>query len=181
MKNARTALLAATAAVLLSGCISMTPATYMVSPDIKQTLKQYDGSKLQVSQIEGPADFNAMCRAVGNVQIENGLSVPQFIQKSYNDELKFAGLHAENGVQLKGKLTRVEFSSSASLVNGYWDLALSLASSNGKSMNVETRHDFESGFNGATACNNTSQALAQAAQALVRKTVADPRFGTLIR
>jgi hypothetical protein len=122
-----------------------------------------------------------MCRAVGDVKIENGLTVPQFIQKSFNDELKFAGIHAGNGVQLKGNLTRIEFSSSASLVKGYWDLALNLSSSNGKSMSVENRHDFDSGFDGATACNNTSQALAQAAQALIRKTVADPRFGTLVR
>jgi hypothetical protein len=181
VKTARAAALAAAAAVLLSGCMSMTPATYMVSPDIKKSLEPYQGSKLEVAQLTGPANFDAMCRAAGNLRFENGMTVPQFIQKSFNDEFKFAGIHAENGVKLTGTLTRVEFSSSASLVNGYWDLALSLASSNGKSMNVDARHDFSSGFDAITACNNTSQALAQAAQALIRKTVADPRFATLVR
>lgn len=180
MKISR-ALIAALAAAVLGGCASLTPATYTVSPEIRQSLKAYEGTRVRLAELGGPAQFDAMCRAVGNLRLENGLTVPQFVQKAFNDELKFAGLQADGGVQLKGRLTRAEFSSSASLVSGYWVLAMTLASSNGKSMDVEARHEFDSGFNGLTACNNTSQALAQASQALIRKTVADPRFATLVR
>jgi hypothetical protein len=165
----------------LGACVTLNPATYTVSPEIRQSLQAYEGNKMRLAELAGPAKFDAMCRAVGNLQIDGGLTVQQFVQKAFNDELKFAGLLADNGVQLKGTLTRAEFSSSASLVNGYWELAMTLTSSNGKSMAVEARHEFESGFSGLGACNNTSQALAQASQMLIRKTVADPRFATLVR
>lgn len=179
MKSTVAAALAA--AALLSGCMSMTPATYIVSPDIKQALAPLQGSKAALVSMEGPAGFNPMCRAVGNLAFENGLTVAQFVQKAFNDELRYAGVFGEGGAQLKGTLLRAEFSSTASLVNGYWDLALRLESANGQSMTVEARHEFESGFNGITACNNTSQALAQAAQMLVRKAVSDPQFARMVR
>jgi len=181
MKTTRAVWMSVAMAVLLPGCVSITPATYIVSPDIRQSLKPFEGSKVKVTSAVGPGNFDPMCRAAGNLRFENGLTVPQFVKKSFNDEFKFAGIEAENGVQLSATLTRIEFSSSASLVNGYWDLGLTLASSNGATMSTDVHYDFQSGFNALTACNNTSQALAQAAQALVRKTVADPRFASLIR
>ena len=180
MKSARSICIACAAALMLSGCISMTPATYMVSPDITQSLRAYEGSKARVVKIDGPANFDPMCRAAGNLRFENGMTVPQFVEKGFNDEFKFAGIYAADGVSLRGRLTRIDFSSSASMVNGYWDLALSLESSNGKSLGMESRYDFESGFNALTACNNTSRALATAVQKLIRKIVADPRFGSLL-
>lgn len=67
------------------------------------------------------------------------------------------------------------------MVNDDWDLDLTLTSSNGKSMQVPVHYDFSAGFSGITACSNTRQALARAAQSLVRKTVADPRFSTLLK
>lgn len=176
----RTFMAAVAAALLLSGCITMTPATYMVTPDVKQALSRYAGARVEVATMTGPVDFDPMCRAVGNLKFENGLTVPEFVRKALNDEFKYAGIHSEGGVRLEGALTRVEFSSSASVVKGYWELALALVSSNGASMSTEVRYDFDSGFNGVTACNNTSQALAQATQALIRKIAADPRFATLV-
>ena len=169
----------ALAGLALSGCISMTPASYMVSPDVKAALKPYEGAKVQVTEMMAPAGFNPMCRAVGNLKFENGLTMAEFVQKGFNDELRYAGVYGAD-TQLKGKLTRAEFSSTNSLVKGSWDLALVLESSNGKSMSVESRYDFDSGFSGITACDNTSKALAQATQGLVRKTVADPRFASLL-
>jgi hypothetical protein len=181
MKTAHSICITSAAALTLSGCISMTPATYMVSPDIKQSLRAYEGSKAHVVEVAGPSNFDPMCRAAGNLRFESGMTVPQFVEKAFNDEFKYAGIYAPEGVSLRGRLTRIDFSSSASIVNGYWDLALSLESSNGKSLSEESRYDFESGFNAVTACNNTSQALATAVQALIRKTVTDPRFGSLVR
>lgn len=168
-------------ALALGGCVSITPATYTVSPEIRQSLAQYYGQHASVVAMTAPASFDPMCRAVGNVRIENDLSVAQFVQKAFNDELRYAGIAGEGGVQLTGTLNKVDFSSSASVVNGYWDLDLTLTSSNGKSMQVPVHYDFSAGFSGITACSNTSQALARAAQALVRKTVADPRFSTLLK
>jgi hypothetical protein len=168
-------------AVLLPGCMSMTPARYLVSPDTREVLRTYAGSKVRVVDMTGPGDFNAMCRGAGNVRIADGMTIPQFVEKGFNDELRFASLHADDGVRIRGAVTKVEFSSSAALVNGWWDLAISLQSSNGRSMSVASRHDFSAGFDAVTACNNTSQALGTAVQLLVRKTVSDPEFAALVR
>jgi hypothetical protein len=181
MKKLAAPAFAVAIALLLSGCISMTPANYMVTPESKAELQKYAGSRIAVDAIDGPAEFSAMCRGVGNVRTPDNMAIGQFIAKGFNDELRFAGLHATNGVHLKGRVTRAEFSSSAALVNGWWELAVTLESSNGKSMDVSNRYDFEAGFVGASACNNTSLALGPAAQALVRKAVGDPGFAALIR
>lgn len=167
--------------LLLTGCISMTPGKYMVSPEAKEVLQKYQGNKFAVTQVTGPAQFDSMCRAVGNVTFDEGMTLAQFVAKGFNDELKYAGVHGDNGVKLKGTITKAAFSSSAAVVNGWWDLGLALESSNGKSMAVENRYEFEAGFVGAAACNNTSRAVGPAVQQLVRKVVADPRFADLVR
>ncbi|MFZ3324163.1 MAG: hypothetical protein WA190_17445 [Usitatibacter sp.] len=159
----------------------MTPATYMVSQDTKSALAKYQGAKLMFADLSGPAAFDPMCRAVGKISVADGMTIGQFVAKGFNDELKFAGLYAADRVKLTGTVTKAAFSSSAAVVNGYWDLAITLQSINGQSMSVESHHDFEAGFIGASACNNTSRALGPAVQQLVQKTVNDPRFAALIR
>jgi hypothetical protein len=177
----RGAFAAAACALALSGCMTMTPANYMVSQESKAALAKYAGSKVIVTQVASPATFDRMCRAVGNVEIADKMDIGHFVAKGFNDELKFAGIYADNGVKLTGAVTKAAFSSSAALVNGWWDLGLTLQSSNGQSMSIESRHEFESGFVGASACNNTSMALGPAVQQLVQKTVSDPRFATLLK
>ncbi|HEX4332267.1 MAG TPA: hypothetical protein VH040_09020 [Usitatibacter sp.] len=159
----------------------MTPATYMVSPDTKSSLARFQGATLVVADIAGPATFEPMCRAVGKISVADDMTIGQFIARGFNDELKFAGLYAANGVKLTGTVTKAAFSSSALIVNGYWDLAITLQSSNGQSVAIENRYDFDAGFIGASACNNTSRALGPAVQQLVQKTVNDPRFAALVR
>lgn len=179
MRQLLAGVLALALPVALSGCMTLTPAAYMVSPDVKQSLSAYQGAHLHVDSISGP-DVDLMCRAVGKVRIEHDLTVPEFVQKAFNDEFRYAGLDGSGGAHLTGRLTRIDFSSSSGAVNGYWDLALTLQSATGSALETSVHYEFESGFVGASACNNTGLALAQAAQALVRKTIADPRFPNLI-
>jgi len=165
----------------LSGCMTMTPATYMVSPDAKAALGKYAGSKVAVADLGAPAAFDPMCRAVGNVKIANDMSLGQFVAKGFNDELKYAGLYSDSGVRLTGAVTKAAFSTSAQVVNGWWDLGISLKSSNGQSMTMENRYEFEAGFVGASACNNASRELGTAVQKLVSRTVTDPQFAALLK
>jgi len=168
-------------ALALSGCISMTPATYMVSTDAKAALQKYQGSRVAVGEIANPPSFDAMCRAVGNVQFGDGLSPGQFVARGLADELKYAGLQAAGGVRLDGALTRVAFSTSAGITGGWWDIGLTLRSSNGASMAIDHKYEFEAGFVGPAACNNASRAFGPAVQQLVYKTITDPRFAGLVR
>lgn len=172
----------ATAAVLLlAGCSTMTPARYSVSVDNHQALKQYAGKSFWIASMGSPASFDANCRVMGPIQASDGMSIPQFVHKAFNDELKLAGLYNEKGVAINGALNRVEFSSTAGVTGGWWDLALALTSSNGQSLAVENRYEFKSGFDAITACNQTAQALGPAVQDLIKKAVTDPRFAALVR
>ncbi len=168
-------------ALLSAACSTMTPARYSVSIDNNQVLKQFAGSKARVVSITAATDYDANCRLMGPIQASDGMTIPQFIEKALNDELKFANIYADQGTALTGRLTKVAFSSTSGLTNGWWDLAVTLTSSNGKSMSAENRYEFKSGFDGITACNQTAQALGPAVQDLIKKTVTDARFGDLLR
>lgn len=171
----------AAVAMLTVGCSTMTPARYTVSIDNNQALKRYEGSKVMVASVSSSGGYDANCRLMGPIQASDGMTIPQFVEKAFNDELKFANIYSDQGVSLQGDLTRIAFSSSARLTNGWWELALKLTSSNGKSMMVESRYDFKSGFDAVTACNQTAQALGPAVQDLIKKTVTAPQFGELLR
>ena len=79
----------------------MTPARYAVSVDNNLALKKYEeGSRVKVVSMAAPASFDPNCRLMGPIQGSDGMTVPQFVQKAFNDELKFANLYAEDGVTL---------------------------------------------------------------------------------
>jgi hypothetical protein len=56
----------------------------------------------------------------------NGMIIPEFVQKAFNDELKFASIYSDSGTQLAGTSTKIEFSSVSGLTGGWWDLGLRL-------------------------------------------------------
>ncbi len=164
----------------LSACSTMTPARYAVSVDNNQILKQYAGKNVNLASMTAPANYDSNCRLMGPIHASDNMTIPQFVQKAFNDEFKFAGLYAENGTKLDGTLDKIQFSSVSGLTNGWWDLALTLKSSNGKSLSAENKYVFKSGFDAITACNQTAQALGPAVQDLIRKAIADPAFQSLL-
>ncbi len=162
------------------GCSTMTPARYAVSVDNNQVLKQYSGKTLNLASMGAPADYDSACRLMGPIKASDNMTIPQFVAKAFNDEFKFAGLYSENGTKIDGALTKIKFSSTSGLTSGWWDLGLTLTSGNGKSLSTENRYEFKSGFDAITACNQTAQALGPAVQDLIKKTVSDPAFPTLL-
>lgn len=167
--------------IACAGCSTMTPARYSISVDTNQILKQNKGAKVAVVSMNAPQTFDANCRLMGPIQAADGMSIPEFVRKAFNDELKFAEIYNEKeGIQLTGTMDHISFSSSAGLTNGWWDLGLTLRSANGKSLTVSSRYDFPSGFDAITACNQTAQALGAATQDLIKKAVSDPSFKQLL-
>lgn len=175
----RTMLLTAVA-VLVTGCSTMTPARYAVSIDNNQALKQQAGAAVKMASVGAQGKYDSSCRLMGPIKAGDGMTIPQFVQKAFNDEFKFANIYSESGVSLDGTMTRIEFSSVSGLTNGVWNLAATIKSSNGKSMDAAVSYPFKSGFDAITACNQTAQALGAAVQDLIKKTVTDPQFGALI-
>jgi len=152
-----------------------------MSVDNNLALKKYEGSKVRVASMSSPADFDSNCRLMGPIEASDGMTIPQFIEKAFNDELKYAEIYSSDGVAISASLSRIEFSSTSGLTNGYWHLGMDLRSTNGKAISVDNRYDFKSGFDAITACNQTAQALGPAVQDLIKKAVTHPEFGTLIQ
>lgn len=167
--------------LMATACSTMTPARYSMSIDNNQALKKFDGSKVRITSMTPPANFDAACRLMGPIQASDGMTIPQFVEKALNDEFKFANIYSESGTSLKGTLKAIDFSSTTGLTGGFWHINMELNSSNGKSMNVDNRYDFKSGFDAITACNQTAQALGPAVQDLIKKAVTHPEFAELIK
>jgi hypothetical protein len=152
-----------------------------VSVDNIQHLKSLEGAQAAVSTFSQSASFSSNCRLMGPIEPADGLSVPQFISNAFNDEFKMADIYSESGVQIKGEITKIEFSSISGLTNGYWDIGLNLVSSNGESLSVNNKYSFKSGFDAITACNATADALSPAVQDLIEATITHSDFDDLIQ
>jgi hypothetical protein len=169
------------ALLLLSACSTMQPPRYSISVDNIQKLKTYEGAKVQIASLSQSAKFDPNCRLMGPIEPADALTCPQFICKAFNDELKMAGLYSTEGVSIKGDITKILFSSTSGLTNGFWDIALELQSSNGESLSVSNKYTFKSGFDAITACNATADALTPAVQDLIKTAVFHPDFIKLIK
>ena len=180
MKKWSIGFLAASLAMALSGCSTMTPARYAVSMDNNMVLKEYQGKNMDLVSLTAPTEYDSACRMMGPIHAADGETIPEFVRKAFNDEFKFAGVYGDSGAKLSGSVDKIEFSSTSGLTNGWWDLAVTLKSSNGNSMSVENKYKFKSGFDAITACNQTAQALGPAVQDLIQKSITDPRFKSLL-
>lgn len=166
--------------MMISACSTMQPPRYAVSVDNIQALKSYTGSKVEVVSLNQTIKFSPNCRAMGPIEPADGLTIPMFISKAFNDELKMAGLHSTEGTKITGDITKMEFSSITGLTNGYWDMGIALKSSNGNTLSVSNKYTFKSGFDAITACNATADALTPAVQDLIKAAVTNPDFKKLL-
>jgi hypothetical protein len=166
--------------LVMTGCSTMQPPRYNVSVDNIQALKNYDGSEAEITGLIQSSQFASNCRLMGPIEPADGLTIPAFISKAFNDELKMADLYSTNGVQISGNVLKIGFSSVSNLANGYWDIELQLNSSNGNQLAVSNRYNFKSGFDAITACNATADALTPAVQDLINAVVTHPDFKKML-
>ncbi len=96
----------------------MTPARYSVSMGNKLSLKKHTGSKINVATLDTTANFDAACRMIRPIQASDGMMIPQYIQKAFNDELKFADVYGDSGIHPDGELSKIALSSSSGLTSG---------------------------------------------------------------
>jgi hypothetical protein len=87
-------------------------------------------------------------------------------------------IYSESGpISLTGNLDQVDFSSTS----GAWSLAVTVKSSNGRTLSVAHSYDYESSFVGEKACALTAQAFGPAVQVLIGKLVHNPDFAALVK
>jgi hypothetical protein len=162
--------------VLVSGCFALSPGLYPVSVNNNQVLKQFYGKKVMLTKLELAVPYDSMCRAFGPIQFKEELTIAQFIQQAFNDEFKVANIFSEEGIHLTGTVDKITFSS----VKGWWDIAITLHSTNGRTVHAENRYHFGRGFFDPTVCYLAARDFGPSVQALIHKTITDPEFGLLL-
>ena len=168
---------------MLAACETPTTQRYAISADNNVALRNLGVTGIGVKDFAGPAEFSSNCRALGPMKVADGLSHTQYIQKAFEDELKTAGAFAASSprVAIGGRVTRLEFSSSKGLTRGYWQIELSLESSNGKRLDANEYYEFDSGFVANDACRNTAEAFSRAVQNLMGKVAKSSSFPDLVK
>lgn len=172
-------LLATFAMFAVSGCSTYAVPRYSPSVENVTALRTAKGTQVNVGPFaaKGREASSITCRAVGPIKTPDGEPFSQYIRKAFISDLTLAEVYsAAAPVTLTGTVDKVDFSSTS----GGWVLALTVASSNGKSVHVDETYDFSSSFFGETACNQTAQAFMAGVQDLIGKLVRDPGFGPLI-
>lgn len=165
--------------VLASGCSTYSASRYSISTDNVVALRLLNGKTVNVGVFSAstPGQTEIMCRGVGPIKTPDGETFTDFVRKALLDELRIANAYSSSApVTITGNLDAVDFSSSS----GNWNLALTVRSSNGKSMSVLESYSYTSSYYGETACNQTAQAFMPAVQNLVGKVVRSPEFMALI-
>jgi len=110
------------------------------------------------------------------------MTFQSYLQTALADELKVAGPYDEKNpkIVLFGNIDKLAFSSTKSLTNGEWIIGLRVTSSNGMSAYVSERYQFESAFEGGSACRRTAEAFLPAVQNIIAKLVRSAEFRSLI-
>lgn len=169
----------------LAACETPTSQRYAVSADNNIALRSLGVVGIAVGTFTGPANFNATCRLVGPLQVADGLTHTQYIQRAFDSELKLSGVAPVSGsprIVLTGIVTRLDFSSvTGAGSRDNWAIDLTLRSSNGKSLNVQARHEFNSGFLGTEACRQTADAFPRAVLDLIANALRHSQFSALVR
>lgn len=151
-------------------------------PDNLPVLRALPQGKVKVDPFILTTTFDASCRGGANIDPPINMTYQGYLQAALADELKVAGLYEEKSprVVLSGSIDKLTFSSTKSLTNGEWSMGLKITSSNGKSVYASELYQFESGFEGGTACRRTAEAFLPAVQNLIAKLIRTAEFRALL-
>lgn len=173
---------AVAAAVLLAGCETPTTQGYAALGSNTTALRTLGVEGVGVGAFTGAEDFSASCRAFGTLSAA-GVTHREYIRRAFEEELLTAGIGSLSGprVVLTGVINELNFSSVSNVIGGYWNIRVTLKSSNGAAMTKAVRHEFGSGFLADNACKNAADAFLRATQDLVSAFVRDPGFKTVVQ
>lgn len=165
-------------AVLVAGCETYSAPRYGVSADNVVVLRNLGPARVRVGAFAEPPEFKDGCRAAGPITAADGMGFAAYIRKALIDELKIAAVYDDSGdITLTGTLDQLAFSSTVA----YWDILLTVASSNGRSVSVQENYKFPGAFAAETACKRVADAYFPAVQNTLQKLIASPAFPGLIR
>ena len=155
------------ATLLFTGC-GIKTNEYNVSADNVQTLRNYQDLKLDVSNFtaSNKDESSVMCRLAETVSTPKGEPFSEYIKDAFVSELKMAGVYDKNSdLKISGNLNKIYGSSMFG--NAYWEMDVTVTSSNGNSITVNTKRDYPSSYLASTACNNMGTSFAPSVKQLI--------------
>ena len=168
--------------ITLAGCSTYAAQRYSIAATNIVGLRAFRGQQVNVGPFSAakPGRSEITCRAVGPIKTPDGEPFEEFIRKAFVADLDIAEVYsAAAPVTLTGHLDAIDFSSG--LTDAAWDIAMTISSTNGKRLSVESHYSFAGNFVGEVACNQTAQALMPAVQDLIGKIIGHSDFATLLR
>lgn len=168
----------------LAGCsTTSTPVQYKASTRNVVTIEEYvrdTGAKVKTNEFSAApgVEGSPWCRANGPVSLGSGKTAAEFIREAFQEELFLAKAYAGNApVSIGGRIDKLTFSS---VTPANWEIGITLMSSNGKTLQVENTHRFDTSWDAWSACKNVADAFSPAVQGVLSKAVSDPRFKSLL-
>jgi len=148
------------------------------------SLKLSNDISAHVDSFESTVSNSRLCRFAAYIAPPDNVSFERYIQMALADELRATGMldNSSQIVSLKGVIEDLDFSSAArgEFEKGEWRIKLKLISSNGKSLTVSDKYEFESHFFGGIACKRTADAFLPAVQKIIGKLIKDQSFAALL-
>lgn len=169
------------ATFLFTGC-GIKTSEYNVSADNVQTLRDYKELKLDVSNFTATNgdESSVMCRLAETISTPKGEPFSEYIKEALVSELKMAGVYDKNSnLKISGNLDKIY--GSTMFGNAYWEINVTITSSNGKSITVNTKRDYPSSYLASTACNNMGTSFAPTIKQLIGDIVNHKDFSELLR
>ena len=169
------------ATLLFTGC-GIKTNEYNVSADNVQTLRNYQDLKLDVSNFtaSNKDESSVMCRLAETVSTPKGEPFSEYIKDAFVSELKMAGVYDKNSdLKISGNLNKIYGSSMFG--NAYWEMDVTVTSSNGNSITVNTKRDYPSSYLASTACNNMATSFAPSVKQLIGDILDHKDFSKLVR
>jgi len=168
------------AVLLLTGC-GIKTADYSVSAKNVQKLRSYTNVKIGINSFtaETNNESTVLCRAAETIETPNDEAFEKYIENALKDELIMANIYDENAtLKLSGHLKKVYASSM--IGNAYWSFDMKITSSNGNSIDLESKNEYGSAFLAFTACNNMGSSFAPSVKNLINDILTHPNFNSLI-
>jgi hypothetical protein len=183
MKKVITLSLIVAATVLMSGCANKVP-TYSNTPQNMRAVKSVAATAAPInignftSTNEG--ESKVMCRLATPVGTPDGMTFAKYIEDALSTEMEMGNMiDPKSKITITGNLESIY--GSTVLGNAYWEFKIKVTSSNGKSINVTSRYDYESSFTAYSACTEMQRSYLPAVQELVNKIVTNPQFTELLK
>lgn len=167
--------------LILTACDTTSSIPYKASMQNVISIQQVidEDNKLSIGSVDYASGYepNLLCRLLGELDVGNGKSVPQYIKAAFEEELFLAGRLAKNNEdEVNITITRLEFST---VTPAFWRIDLKVSSSSSDWFAITSRNEFKTSFNAYSACRNATAAFGYAVQSALQRVVNHSKFGKL--